>query len=79
MLKAIEETLAQKAGNGELIPPDLGEVMAIKILRTSTEITRFFELSTWVKACWHLPTYRKLGELVRSRNIFAVEGFNAYK
>ena len=77
VLKAFEETLAQTAGNGELIPPDLGKAEAMKIFSTTIENTKFPEVSTWVKACRHLPPYTK--QPVRSRIIFAVEGVSSYK
>ena len=64
MLKAIEETLAQKARNEELTTPDLGKAEAKTTLRTPIDNTKPPELSTWVKACKH---------------IFAVEGFIACK
>ena len=37
MLKATEDTLAQKVGAGELTPPNLRKAEAIKMLRTTIE------------------------------------------
>ena len=59
MQKAIEETLAQKAGNA----PDLRKAEALKILRTTIENTKFIELNTWVKARRHLPTHAKTSQV----------------
>ena len=44
-VRATEDTLAQKAGTGELTQPDLGKAEAITTLRATIKNTKFPELS----------------------------------
>ena len=78
MLKATKKIVTNKNENGGLSLPDQVKAEAIKMLRTSTDNAKVFELNPWIKACRHYPTNGKLGQPLRSRIIFAVEDVFSY-
>ena len=65
MLKATERILKIKIG--ELNSPGQGKADALRTLRMITDERKFHELSTWIKACRHLPTFVRHGQIPRSR------------
>ena len=79
MLLAIDETLAQKARNEELILPDQGKAESVKTLWTTGESQTPQDLNAWVQARRHLPTFERHGHPRKSRITFAVEGSISYK